>query len=333
MTITVTKTYLPPLEEYIKYLERIWASGWVTNNGALVQELEGKLAEYLGVPYLQYTSNGTVALQIAIRALDLKGEIITTPFSYVATVNAILWEHCQPVFVDIEDRTFCIDADQIEGAITEHTRAIMPVHVYGYPCDDQKISALAKKYDLKVVYDGAHAFGCRQDGVSILNYGDLSTISFHATKLFHTIEGGAVVAHTKEMADKLWLLKRFGHHYDDYFLAGINGKNSEFHAAAGLCILPKIDELIGRRRQIFDWYDSFLRSRDLGFPRPPEALTYNFSYYPVLFNNQEQLLAVTQKLKEQDIYPRRYFYPSLNKLPFINGNTCPVAEDITPVRI
>jgi dTDP-4-amino-4,6-dideoxygalactose transaminase len=333
MTITVTKTYLPPLEEYIKYLERIWASGWVTNNGALVQELEGKLAEYLGVPYLQYTSNGTVALQIAIRALDLKGEIITTPFSYVATVNAILWEHCQPVFVDIEDRTFCIDADQIEGAITEHTRAIMPVHVYGYPCDDQKISALAKKYDLKVVYDGAHAFGCRQDGVSILNYGDLSTISFHATKLFHTIEGGAVVAHTKEMADKLWLLKSFGHHYDDYFLAGINGKNSEFHAAAGLCILPKIDELIGRRRQIFDWYDSFLRSRDLGFPRPPEALTYNFSYYPVLFNNQEQLLAVTQKLKEQDIYPRRYFYPSLNKLPFINGNTCPVAEDITPVRI
>jgi len=329
MPIHVTKTYLPPLGEYTAYLERIWASGWITNNGELVLELEKKLAEYLKVPYVQYVSNGTIALQLALRALDVDGEVITTPFSYVATVNSILWERCTPVFVDIENRTFGIDANKIEDAITEHTRAIMPVHVYGYPCDVNKIEVLAQKYNLKVIYDGAHAFGCEFNNSSLLNYGDLSTLSFHATKLFHTVEGGAVIAHTPEMADKLWKLKSFGHRNDDYFLAGINGKNSEFHAAMGLCVLPKVGEIIEKRREIFEWYAKGLAGLGLVFPQIIQGLKYNYSYYPVLFNSEEQLLRVYAELGKNEITPRRYFYPSLNTLPYLQKQDCPVAEDIS----
>jgi len=329
MPINVTKTYLPPLEEYVKYLERIWASGWVTNNGELVQELETRLAEYLGVPYVQLVSNGTIALQIALKALDIKGEVITTPFSYVATINSILWEHSTPIFADIEDRTFCMDADKIEAAITERTRAILPVHVYGYPCDVIKIHGLAERYNLKVIYDGAHAFGCEVNGDSLLDYGDLSTLSFHATKLFHTVEGGAIIAHTPEMADKILKLKSFGHRYDDYYFAGINGKNSEFHAAMGLCILPRVDGLIQQRRQIFGWYDQYLSGLELQVPQPGNGLKYNYSYYPVVFKDEDTLLRAMNELKQKQIFPRRYFYPALNRLPFVNGAVCSVAEDIS----
>lgn len=329
MDINVTKTFLPPLDEYIQYLEKIWASGWVTNNGNLVTELESRLAEYLGVPYLQFISNGTIALQLALKALEVTGEVITTPFSYVATVNSILWEHCTPIFVDIEERTFGIDAEKIEAAITERTRAILPVHVYGYPCDVDKIQTLAEKFQLKVIYDGAHAFGCELNGVSLLNYGDLSTLSFHATKLFHTVEGGAIIAQTPEMAEELWKLKSFGHRNDEYFLPGINGKNSELHAAMGLCILPKVDELIAQRRQIFDWYAQNLAGLGLQFPQPGPGLKYNYAYYPVIFKNETGLRRVIQALKEKQIFPRRYFYPSLNRLPFVQGANCPVAEDIS----
>lgn len=329
MSINVTKTYLPPLEEYVKYLERIWASGWLTNNGELVQELENRLAEYLGVPYVQFISNGTIALQLALKALEVEGEVITTPFSYVATVNSILWEHCTPVFVDIEDRTFGIDAEKIEAAITERTRAILPVHVYGYPCDVVKIQQLSQKYNLKVIYDGSHAFGCKLNNNSLLNYGDLSTLSFHATKLFHTVEGGAIIAHTSEMAEKLWLLKSFGHRQDDYFIPGINGKNSEFHAAMGLCVLPKMDDLIQQRRQIFAWYDDYLSGLGLKFPQPGTGLKYNYSYYPVIFKDETALLRVMNDLKQHQIIPRRYFYPALNRLPYVRGLDCPVAEDIS----
>lgn len=329
MTINVTKTFLPPLDEYVRYLERIWASGWVTNNGELVLELEKKLAEYLHVPYVQYVSNGTIAIQIALKALDIDGDVITTPFSYVATVNSIVWEHCTPVFVDIEDQTFCIDAEKIEAAITERTRAILPVHVYGYPCDFNKIEKLARKYDLKVIYDGAHAFGCKLDSASLLNRGDLSTLSFHATKLFHTIEGGAIIAHTPEMAEKIWKLKSFGHRNDEYFFSGINGKNSELHAAMGLCLLPRINEFIVERRQISEWYDRNLEGLNLGFPHLVIGLEYNYSYYPVLFNTEEQLKLIFSELKKNGIIPRRYFYPPLNNLPFINGQSCPIAEDIS----
>ncbi|TRZ49947.1 DegT/DnrJ/EryC1/StrS family aminotransferase [bacterium] len=327
--INVTKTCLPPLDEYVKYLEKIWASGWVTNNGELVRELETRLAEYLGVPYIQFVSNGTIALQLALKALEVEGEVITTPFSYVATVNSILWEHCTPIFVDIEDRTFCMDAEKIEAAITERTRAILPVHVYGYPCDVFKIQGLVEKYNLKVIYDGAHAFGCELNGVSLLNYGDLSTLSFHATKLFHTIEGGAIIAHTPEMADKLWKLKSFGHRSDEYFLPGINGKNSEFHAAMGLCLLPRVDDLIQQRRQIFGWYDHYLSGLELQFPQSATGLKYNYSYYPVIFKDEATLLGAMNELKQNQIIPRRYFYPPLNSLPFVRGADCPVAEDIS----
>ena len=330
MTINVTKTYLPPLEEYVQYLERIWASGWITNNGELVQELEKRLAEYLHVPYVQFISNGTIAIQLALKALDVEGEVITTPFSYVATVNSILWEHCTPVFVDIEPRTFGMDADKIEAAITERTRAILPVHVYGYPCDVVKIQQVAGKHNLKVIYDGAHAFGCELNGASLLDYGDLSTLSFHATKLFHTVEGGAVIAHSAEMADRLGKLKSFGHIQNDYFLAGVNGKNSEFHAAMGLCLLPKVDDLIEKRRQVFAWYDRSLAGLGLQIPRPDKhGLKYNYSYYPVLFESETTLLRVMAALKEHEIIPRRYFYPALNKLPFVMGQDCPLAEDIS----
>nr|WP_317241722.1 aminotransferase class I/II-fold pyridoxal phosphate-dependent enzyme [Hymenobacter sp. 5414T-23] len=188
--INVTKSYLPPLSEYVSYLEGIWERGWLTNNGPLVQELEAKLSDELDGAQVQFTSNGTIALQIAIKALGLTGEIITTPFSYVATTTAILWENCEPVFVDIENRTFCIDADKIEAAITPRTSAILATHVYGYPCDVHKIEQIAQRHSLKVIYDGAHAFGVNYHGKPLLTYGDISTCSFHATKLFHTSEGG-----------------------------------------------------------------------------------------------------------------------------------------------
>ena len=328
--INVTKSYLPPIEEYIKYLEKIWASGWLTNNGVMVQELEAKLAEYLGVPYIHYVSNGTIAIQIALRALEIQGEVITTPFSYIATTNSILWEHCEPVFVDIDARTFCIDPQKIEAAITERTQAILAVHVYGYPSDVDAIAAIAKKHDLKVIYDAAHTFGCKFNGSSLLNYGDLSTLSFHATKLFHTVEGGAIVAHTSQMADILNKIRSFGHLGDEYYTLGVNGKNSEFHAAMGLCILPYVAGIVQRRRLICETYDAELSSMGVVFSNIPKRYEYNYAYYPVVFQNETQLLAVKQALNSNQINPRRYFYPSLNTLPFLQvEQSCPVSEDIS----
>jgi len=329
MSISVTKTYLPHLDEYIQYLKRIWSSGWVTNNGELVQELEERLAKYLGVPYLQFVSNGTIAIQLALKALEVDGDVITTPFSYVASVNSILWENCTPVFVDIEEQTFGLDATKIAAAITERTSAILAVHVYGYPCDVKAIQDIANKNNLKVIYDGAHAFGCNFNGTSLLNFGDLSTMSFHATKLFHTIEGGAVIAHTAEMSKKISLLKSFGHYYDDYLLVGINGKNSEFHAAMGLCMLPKIKELIEQRKKIFDWYDKGLSGLGLLRPMTRHEFEYNYSYYPVLFDSEETLLHAVVQLNRNDIFPRRYFFPALSTLPFLRSRSCPIAEDIS----
>ena len=327
--INVTKTYLPPLDEYIKYLERIWESGWVTNNGELVQELERHLADYLDVPFVSFVSNGTIALQLALKALDIRGEVITTPFSYVATTNAILWEGCIPVFVDIEEENFCIDPAKIEAAITDQTRAIMAVHVYGYPCDVDCLEEISQKYNLRVIYDAAHAFACKLNDVSVLRYGDISTLSFHATKIFHTAEGGAVISHRAEMAEKLNLLKSFGHRYDDYYLPGINAKNTEIHAAMGLCVLPQVNNLIKRRKIIWDLYTHYLRDISLRYPHNIEGLTYNYSYFPVVFESEEQLLRITAGLNHKEIFPRRYFYPALNKLPFLNGNDCPIAEDLS----
>jgi dTDP-4-amino-4,6-dideoxygalactose transaminase len=328
--INVTKTYLPPLDDYVKYLKRIWDSGWVTNNGVLVRELETRLAEHLGVPYVQYVSNGTIAIQIALRALDIQGEVITTPFSYVATTNSILWENCTPVFVDIDIDTLCIDSKKIEAAITKRTGAILAVHVYGYPSDVEGLAEVAKKNNLKVIYDGAHAFGCEINGSSILNYGDLSTLSFHATKLFHTVEGGAILAQTSQMADTLNKIKSFGHLGDEYYTLGVNGKNSEFHAAMGLCVLPNLVDITQRRHEICETYDNELSELGIVFSNIPKNFKYNYAYYPVVFHDEAHLLAVKQELNLNQINPRRYFYPSLNTLPFLRTRqSCPVSEDIS----
>ena len=256
--INVTKTYLPSYEKYSEILQKAWSKGWITNNGILVQQLESDLKEYLGVKHLFFTSNGTIVLQMALKAYNITKEVITTPFSYVATVNAILWEGCTPVFVDINNRDFCIDADKIEAAITENTQAIMATHVYGYPCEVLKIEAIAQKHGLKVIYDGAHAFGCKLNGRSLLSFGDISTCSFHATKVFHTVEGGCIITDDDETARKLMLYRQFGHVGEDHFSMGINGKNSEFHAAMGLCIFPEIESIIKKRKEKSDLYDSVL---------------------------------------------------------------------------
>ena len=329
MIINVTKAYLPPLVEYVGYLEGIWERGWLTNNGPLVQQLEAELSIALSGALVQFMSNGTIALQVAIKALELKGEIITTPFSYVATTTAILWEGCEPVFVDIEEQTFCIDATKIEAAITPRTSAILATHVYGYPCDVQAIEDIARRHKLKVIYDGAHAFGATVNGRSLLSYGDITTCSFHATKLFHTSEGGAIITMDEELAKKVWLYKSFGHIGDEYYSLGVNGKNSEFHAAMGLCNLPRVPGFIDARRQIAELYRAELASLPLRYPVQPANTEYNYSYFPVIFTSEEQMQQVKDLLASHNINTRRYFFPSLNKLPYHTGAKCPVSEDIS----
>ena len=249
----------------------------------MVQQLEVQLQQYLGVSHLQYVSNGTVALQLAVSVLELKGKIITTPYSYVATSNAIHWEQCQPVFVDIDPETLCINPDLIEEFIDDETVAILATHVYGYPCDVKAIADIADKHDLKVIYDGAHAFGVKVNGTSIYSYGDVSTVSFHATKVFHTVEGGAVISKDKAHDERVFLSKAFGHRADDHYRIGINGKNSELHAAMGLCNLPRVTDAIESRKQLFDAYYHHLDKLPLQWRRPDSTLTYNYAYFPVIF--------------------------------------------------
>jgi dTDP-4-amino-4,6-dideoxygalactose transaminase len=332
--INVTKTFLPDQEKYLQYVREIWERGYVTNNGPLLQELEAQLKDYLQVDHLYFCGNGTIVLQIAIKALEITGEVITTPFSYVATSNAILWENCTPVFVDIDPKTFNINADLIEASITPATTAILATHVYGNPCDVEKIEEIAKKHELKVIYDAAHAFGVKYKNRSLLSYGDLSTCSFHATKVFHTTEGGALISNHPELDRKLALLRAFGHQGDEHYLyAGINGKNSEFHAAMGLCNLPHVPEIINARKEIFDAYDSMLNWDVLFKPVMHPEIEYNYAYYPVVFPSEEVMRRVMEALRAEDIIPRRYFYPSLNTLSFMPRQiACPVSEDIA-VRV
>lgn len=327
--IYVTKSFMPPLEEYNKYIAGIFERGILTNQGPCVQELQQKLSGFLGVDNFHYVTNGTIALQLALSAMGIdSGEIITTPFSYVATTSSILWQRCTPVFVDIEPNNFTIDADKIEAAITPKTRAIMAVHVFGYACDVDKIEQIAKKHKLKVIYDGAHAFGSKYKGKSLLSYGDVSTCSFHATKLFHTIEGGACIVRDKDVSDRLEMQKRFGHEGDNHKMLGINAKQSEFHAAMGLANFPYIAKIIADRKRVSDKYDELLNGC-LGRPKSQVNLDYNYAYYPVVFNSEQELTRVFSALNEQNIFPRRYFYPSLNQLPYVQGQKCPISEDIS----
>jgi dTDP-4-amino-4,6-dideoxygalactose transaminase len=330
--INVTKAFLPSLEDYSKYLEGIWERVHLTNHGPLVNELEEKLKNYLGVKHLFFVNNGTIAIQIAIKAMELSGEVITTPFSYVATTSSIVWENCTPVFVDINAETFTIDSSKIEAAITDKTSAILATHVYGIPCDVQAIEAIAKKHGLKVIYDAAHAFGVKCYEKGILNFGDISTLSFHATKLFHTVEGGAIATNNDELAHRIGYMRNFGHKgQEDFWGMGINGKNSEFHAAMGLCMFPHIEEIIVSRKQLSETYEkNFLEiGVKLARPHVNGYCHYNFAYYPVVFETEEQLLMVKDSLNAAYIYPRRYFYPSLNTLPYLKQlSSVPVAESI-----
>lgn len=326
--IPVTKPFLPPKAEYQAYLDGIWERNWLTNNGPLVNELELTLKEYLGLNHLLFVSNGTVALQIAIKALDLKGEIITTPFSYVATTSSIVWEGCTPVFVDILPDKLTLDPGKIEAAITAQTSAILATHVYGIPCEVEAIDRIAKKYNLKVIYDGAHAFGVKVKGKSIFEYGDISTCSFHSTKLFHTIEGGAVVTRSPELLKKMAFLRNFGHDGHEKFNGiGINGKNSEFHAAMGLSVLPHLPEILSKRKSQSDTYRKLLKGLKVSFPNTTDLESYNHAYYPIIFPSESALIASKDNLETQGIFARRYFYPGLNTLNYTSGY-CPVSDDI-----
>ncbi|RYZ69220.1 MAG: DegT/DnrJ/EryC1/StrS family aminotransferase, partial [Proteobacteria bacterium] len=310
--INITKSYLPPLEEYVKHLEGIWERVYLTNNGPLVQQLEKELKAYLDIKHLLFCGNGTIVLQMAIKALGLTKEIITTPFSYCASTHAILWENCTPVFADVREDDFTIDPLKIEPLITENTEAILATHVYGNLCQIEAIEALAKKHNLKVIYDGAHSFGATYNGKSALSYGDISTCSFHATKVFHTIEGGLVTCNDDALADKLNLYRSFGHRFDEYIDMGINGKNSEFHAAMGLCNLPVVPKLIEARKERFARYDAQLNLSKIQRPVIQPETGYNYAYYPIVLETEAKLLEIKAALEQVKINPRRYFYPSLN---------------------
>lgn len=328
--ILATKPYLPEVSKYKKYIDDIFTSGWITNNGNLSVSLEEKLRNFLEVDHLSVVSNGTVAIQMAIKALDLKGEIITTPFSYVATTSSIVWENCQPIFVDIKPNDFTIDTGKIEAAITSKTTAILATHVFGYPCEVEKIEQIAKKHNLKVIYDAAHAFGVKVNGVSVLNYGDVSTLSFHATKLFHTVEGGAVIATNKEVAGVLEYQRRFGHDGPYKFHGlGINAKLSEIHAAMGLCVLEDIEGILKARKRQWLYYFEKLKHLNVSLLEVDDFVEYNYAYFPIVFENEQKLLEILDLLAKEDIFPRRYFYPSLNTLNYVKYQEAPVSESIT----
>lgn len=330
--IKVTKTFLPPLQDYVSLLETIWETSWVTNHGPLVGQLEDELKKAFGAPHVYFMANGTVALQLAYRALGLSGEVITTPFSYVATVSTLVWEGLRPVLVDIEPETLTIDPRAIEAAITDKTTAILGTHVYGNPCDVTAIEAIAKRYGLKVVYDAAHAFGVRYRGRPLAAYGDVSTLSFHATKLFHTGEGGAAVTHDAEVSSRLAYLRNFGHNgEEDFFGLGINGKNSELHAAMGLCVLPRMPEILAARQRHSQRYDRrvFFRPSALRKPRLRQGADYTYAYYPILFASEGELLAARERLAKIGVHARRYFYPSLASLPYVDRFDVPIARDVS----
>lgn len=327
--IEVTRPFLPPQEEYQRYLNAIWARNWLTNNGPFVQQLETELCQTLEVQHLSFLSNGTIALQIAIKALELTGEIITTPFSYVATTSSIVWENCTPVFVDIDAQSLNIDPELIEAAITPQTSAILATHVYGNPCEVEAIEQIAQKHHLKVIYDAAHCFGTLYDGRSVLEYGDISTLSFHATKLFHTVEGGAVVTTDAQLHKRMGYLRNFGHNGPDQFNGvGVNGKNSELHAAMGLVNLNYVPAILEKRRLDGALYDQLLAPLSLQRPIPPTKSTPNHSYYPVVFPTEDACIRVFEGLKTRQIFARRYFYPVLSQLDYVTPQTVPVAEDI-----
>lgn len=328
--ISVTKTYLPNKEKYLKYINEIFKSGQITNYGPLVQKLEKELAEYLGVKNIVLVANGTVALEIAYRVLDLKGFVITTPFSFVATTSSLVTNGLLPIFVDINTNTLNIDAKKIEKQITSNTSAIVATHVFGNACEVEDIEKIAKKYKLKVVYDGAHTFGVNFKGKNIAHYGDITTLSFHATKLFHTIEGGALIINDDSLVEKARYLINFGiKNQEEIPHLGTNAKMNEFEAAMGLCVLDDIEEIKKSRKNIYEKYQNELKGL-VQFQEQNENSTQNYSYFPIVFKSEEELLKVQKALNQKDIFPRRYFYPSLDTLNYIEPKQeCKISRDIS----
>ncbi len=329
--IPVTLPFIPPKEDYDILLHGIWKRQWLTNMGPLASDLEMKLKEHLGVEHLLFVTNGTVALQMAIKALDLKGEIITTPFTYVATTSSIVWEGCTPVFVDIDSKSLNIDPTKIEAAITAKTSAIVATHVYGNPCDVVAIEKIAKKHKLKVIYDAAHAFGVKVNGTSIFNFGDISTCSLHATKLFHSGEGGLVITKEPKLLKELAHIRNFGHDGpENFYNLGINGKNSEFHAAMGLANLNYIQAIHDQRKLLTDRYDEKLKNFNAIKPLWHKDSKSNYAYYPIVFENEALLLKCIDLLKMNEIFGRRYFYPSLShSLPYLESKPLKWVDDIS----
>lgn len=318
--IQVTKPYLPDRAKYKKYIDGIFDRCHLTNHGILVHELERRLSEYLGCEDVILVANGTMALKIAYRALNVKKEVITTPFSFVATPNSLISEGIKPIFVDINPETFNLDASLILDKVNYKTTAIVPVHAFGNACDVEAFEKIAKNNNLKLIYDAAHAFDISYKDKSLLSFGDISTLSLHATKLFHTVEGGAIIVNDKSLVKKVRRLIDFG--YDEsglIFDAGINAKMNEFEAAMGLCILDDIDKIKSKRKKIFEVYNEVL-GKLLSFQLWNEYTTKNYAYFPVVFETEKEMLKAMNILNENSIYPRRYFYPSLDLLPYIESN-------------
>ena len=327
--INVTQTFLPDLKVYNQLLERVWANKWLTNRGELTLELEGKLKQFLNVSNVIITHNGTIPLQIALKLLANNGEVITTPFSYVATTAAIVWENCTPVFVDIHPDYLTIDETKIEAVITDKTTAILATHVFGNPCNVEAIENIAKKYNLKVIYDAAHCFGVKYKNKSIFEYGDISTCSFHATKIFHSAEGGAMFTNDIVLQKKMFYSHNFGHNGPlDFHGLGINGKISELQSAMGLAVLTHMEEIFEQRKKVVDYYNDNLHFGDLSKIKLRENTDWNFSYYPILFSTENDLLIVEKKMQENNIFPRRYFYPSLNTIDYVGGMPMPISESV-----
>lgn len=337
--ITVTSPLLPDRAEFEHMLKEIWDSKWITNNGQFHKQLERDLCEYLKVPYISLFTNGTLPLLTALQALRITGEVITTPYSFVATTHSIWWNGCKPVFVDIEEATCGMDPDRIEAAITPQTTAILPVHCYGKPCDMDRIQAIADKYGLKVIYDAAHAFGVEVNGKSVLEQGDMATLSFHATKVYNTLEGGALVMHDEQMKKRIDYLKNFGFAGETEVVApGINSKMDEVRAAYGLLNLKQVDEAIEKRHQVAVRYRAALRNvKGIRFFDDMPGVRHNYSYFPIFIKAEEYGMTRDElyfKMKEQGILGRRYFYPLISTfstyrgLPSAGAENLPVATRI-----
>lgn len=328
--IFVTKSFLPSIEEYLEEIKSIWDNHHLTNYGPLNNKLVENLEKKLNVKNLHYMTNGTITLQLAINALNItEGEIITTPFTFIATASSIVWQNCKPIFVDINKDDFNINVNEIESKITKNTKAILAVHCFGYPCDVDKLDEISKKYNIPIIYDAAHAFGVEVNGKSLLSYGDIASCSLHATKIFHSVEGGICIVNNDKYNEKLNAIKNFGNNEGNYDYIGINAKNSEFHAAMGLCVLKHFNEIIKKRKEVYEFYLKYL-NKSLKIYNIPNNIRYNYIYFPVLFKDEETLLKIFDKLNQKEIYPRRYFYPALNELKIFESNSeTPCAKDIS----